>query len=124
MAGVFKLYGIRNHVAKKNITQMLKSDIALWYSSTMDKSVFGVMKVKGKAYQDTTTKEEWLAIDFVPVKTFRKSITLKDIKEDTLLKTSDIIKQKRISVVPIKLEEYKKILKIDKITSQDENNTK
>lgn len=124
MAGVFKLYGIRNHAAKKNIAQMQESDIALWYSSNMGKSVFGVMKVKGKAYQDTTTKEEWLAIDFVPLKTFRKNITLKDIKEDKLLKASDIIKQKRISVVPIKLEEYKKILKIDKITSQNVNNTK
>lgn len=124
MSGVFKLYGIRNHAAKKNISRMRKGDIALWYSSRSGKYVFGIMEVKDKAYQDATTKDTWLAIDFIPVKTFRKSISLKGLTNNEILKKSDIIRQKRISVVSIKPNEYEEIIRIEKVISEKEYNEK
>ena len=112
MSGIFKLYGIRNYAAKKNISEMRKNDKALWYSSTAGKKIFGTMKVKGIACKDNTTEENWLAIDLIPVTTFEKPISYTELKKDIILMNSNIIRQKRITVVEITNEEYNEVLRI------------
>ncbi len=82
MAGVFKLYSIRSNVAKKNIAKMEKGDLAFWYSSTAGKKIFGIMEVKNSDYLDNTTDSDWLAIDFIPVITLNRAISLETIRKN------------------------------------------
>jgi len=111
MTGVFNLYGIRNYAAKNNISNMEKGDMALWYSSSAGRMVYGTMQVKEKAFTDKTNTN-WQAIDFIPKISFIHQVTLKKITENSFFVDSNIIKQKRISVVEISKKEYDKILKI------------
>lgn len=112
MSGIFKLYGIRNYAAKKNISGMRKDDKVLWYSSTSGKKIFGTMKIKGTAYQDNTTEDNWLAIDLIPVTTFEKPISYTELKKNVILMNSNIINQTRISVVEITNVEYNEVIRI------------
>lgn len=105
--GNFKLYGIRNHQAKNNISQMKKDDIVLFYNSNENKSIIGTMKVINEAYQDNTSNEKWFSIDFKPTKTFEKPLKLEDIKRCVELKEIALIKQPRLSVFEIEEDEYK-----------------
>ncbi|MGD9157995.1 MAG: EVE domain-containing protein [Desulfobacteraceae bacterium] len=112
MAGVFSLYGIRGNAAKKNISEMKKGDLALWYSSAAGKKIFGIMKVKNTAYPDSTSDSYWLAIDFIPVTTLKRPIPFEEIKNNQHLSGSSIVKQIRISVTNVLKEEYQKIITI------------
>ncbi len=114
MAGVFNLYGIRGNAARKNISLMEKGDMALWYSSSDGKKVYGTMKVYSMAYPDKTGDNGWLAIDFLPAKTFGDPVTIKEINETLGNPESKIIKQTRISVIDISKNEYDEIVKIGK----------
>ncbi|GBE41292.1 MAG TPA: EVE domain-containing protein [Nitrospirae bacterium] len=110
--GVFKLYGIRNHQAKNNIAQMKKGDLVLYYHSPSSKSIYGIMKVSTLPYNDKTTKSEvWLSIDFEPINTFEQSISLQQIKNDSKLHNIGLIKQPRVSVLPLSKEEFEIIRK-------------
>jgi predicted RNA-binding protein with PUA-like domain len=111
MSSIFKLYGIRNYVARDNISKMSKGDCALWYSSSAGKKIFGTMKVEKTAYQDNTSEGNWLSLDFVPFSTFAKHITFQKVKENQILSKSKIITQIRITVVEITKEEYDEVLK-------------
>lgn len=111
IAGVFNLYGIRNYAAKNNIAEMQKGDLALWYSSKAGKMVYGTMQAKGKAFIDKTSENDWLAIDFIPKTSLANPVSLEIIKQNEKLSNSNILKQKRISVVEITENEYKAILK-------------
>lgn len=89
---------------------MAINDLALYYSSSAGKSVYGIMKVITAPYQDPTTSSDWLSIDFEPIKTFEKPITLEQIKQNNILKKTEIIRQPRLSVVKMSEEEYKEIV--------------
>ena len=112
MSGLFNLYGIRSNAAKKNISEMKKGDMALWYSSSAGKKVFGVMKVKSNAFSDNTADKDWLAIDFIPTKTFNNPVSLSSIRENCILADSSIVKQNRITVVEISKDKYEELLKL------------
>lgn len=118
MNGVFKLYGIRSPAAKKNIAQMQQGDTAVWYSSSAGRYAFGIMEVKCGPYPDPTSKKGWLSIDFAPIKTFKTKIPYNKFKENDILKQSNIVRQKRISVVAITKEEYEEIKRIDENISK------
>jgi len=111
MNGVFHLYGIRNYTAKNNISKMKKGDLALWYSSSAGRKVYGTMSVKDVAFLDKTSDGNWLSIDFIPKSSLTDPIDLEAIKQNENLSNSNILKQKRISVIEITEEEYNKILK-------------
>ena len=100
MAGIFNFYGIRSNASKKNISKMEKGDLALWYSSSAGKKVYGQMQIKGKAFPDKTTAKDWLAIDFIPESTFKMPVSFENIKESKVLSDSYIINQKRILPYP------------------------
>jgi len=112
LSGIFSLYGIRNHAAKNNINEMKDGDVALWYSSTAGKKVFGTMSVRGTAYPDNTSADNWLAIDFLPIKTFETPVCYTELKGNEIISKSNIIIQKRISVVGITKNEYDEVLKV------------
>lgn len=106
-AGIFKLYGIRNHQAKNNIARMKKGDLALYYHSPSSKSIYGIMKICAPPYKDTTANSDiWLSVDFEPLKTFANPVTLTDIKSEKKLQNIGLIKQARVSVMPLSEEEF------------------
>lgn len=81
-------------------------DKALFY---YNKTVFGIMELMSEAYQDPTIEENWLSIDFKPIKTFEKPMTLEQIKQNKILSNTAIIKQPRLLVVKLREDEFMQI---------------
>ena len=103
MTGKFTLYGIRNHQARKSISEMQPGDVAIYYH---DRLALGLMEVITNPYQDPTTSSNWLSIDFVPVKTFINPLSLENIKQNEILNKTAIVKQPRLSVVKLSVKEF------------------
>ena len=107
--------GVRNYQARNNLKEMKCGDIVLYYHSNEGKEIVGVSEVIKEHYQDPTTDDErWVVVDIKPIKTLKKAVTLKTIKEDDRLQDIALIKQSRLSVMPIKKKEYDIILKLGK----------
>jgi predicted RNA-binding protein with PUA-like domain len=105
--------GVRNYQARNNLKEMKKGDRVLFYHSIIGKAVFGIAKVTLEAFQDPTTDDErWVAVQLAPVKTLRKSITLEQIKDEKKLTEISLIKQSRLSVMPLTKEEYDTVLSL------------
>ena len=103
--------GVRNYQARNNLTAMKKGDLVLFYHSNEGKEVVGVARVVKEAYQDPTTSDErWVVVDLVPVEKLAVPVKLETIKADELLKETPLVKQSRLSVMPLKPEEFDRIL--------------
>ena len=105
--------GVRNFQARNNLRAMKKDDLVLFYQSVTDPSVMGISKVVKEAYTDETASEgDWSCVDLTAVKALPAPVTLKEIKEDPSLAEISLIKQSRLSVMPVKPEEYARILEM------------
>lgn len=105
--------GVRNYSARNNLRRMSKGDEVLFYHSGEDKAVVGIAKVARTAYRDTTAKEgDWSAVDLVPVKSLRRPVTLAQIKATRELKHIALVRQSRLSVMPLGTKEFRMILKM------------
>ena len=102
--------GVRNFAARKNLRAMQNGDFVLFYHSGDDKAVVGVSKVVKEAYQDPTTKEDWSVFDLVPVKALKKPVTLSSIKSEKKLQNIYLVRQGRLSVMPLEKEEFELIV--------------
>lgn len=103
--------GVRNYQARNNLTAMKKGDLVLFYHSNEGKEVVGVARVVKEAYQDPTTSDErWVVVDLAPVEKLAVPVKLETIKADELLKETPLVKQSRLSVMPLKPEEFDRIL--------------
>src|SRR6059058_1010614 len=83
--------------------------------STADQSssVVGIAKVTGTAYRDPTAKEEdWSAVDLAPIKPLRRPVTLREIKANARLKQISLVRQSRLSVMPLAEAEFRDIVKL------------
>jgi len=104
--------GVRNAQARNNLAAMKKGDLVLYYHSNEGKEVVGVAKVSREAYPDPTTDDErWVVVDLAPVKPLQQPVTLADIKADAALAGIPLIKQSRLSVMPIEKRIFDRILK-------------
>ena len=75
--------------------------------------VVGVAKVIKEFYQDPTTDDDrWVAVDIEPVETLNRPVTLKDVKADQYLQDIALVRQGRLSVMPLKAEEFDRILEL------------
>ncbi len=111
--GVAVWDGVRNYAARNNLRAMKKGDFVFFYHSNEGMEVVGIAKVAKEAYQDPTTKETaWLAVNLTPYKTLKKSVTLAQIKADKMLQNIYLVKQGRLSVMPLKKEEFDRILEL------------
>ncbi len=111
--GSFKLYGIRNHQAKNNISKMHPGDEVLFYHGPSGKQIYGIMQVIKPPYPDPTTNAPgWLAIDFEPVKTFDIPVALVQIKAERALQSIALVKQPRLSVIRLSKDEFEKIINL------------
>ena len=107
--------GVRNYQARNNLRAMKKGDLVMYYHSVSEKAVVGVAKVTGEAYPDPTAKEgDWSVVDLKPVKVMAEPVTLERIKADAKLTGIALIKQSRLSVMPLRAREFQRILKIGK----------
>jgi len=103
--------GVRNYQARNNLIAMKKGDLVLFYHSNEGKEVVGVARVVKEAYQDPTTSDErWVVVDLAPVEKLANPVKLETIKSDELLKNTSLVKQSRLSVMPLKPEEFDRIL--------------
>jgi predicted RNA-binding protein with PUA-like domain len=104
--------GVRNYQARNNLKSMKKGDLVLFYHSNEGMEVVGIAKVIKEFYQDPTTDDErWVVVDLEPVETLKKPISLNDIKKDKRLKNIALIKQGRLSVMPLTKEDFEVIVK-------------
>ena len=99
--------GVRNYQARNNLKTMKKGDLVLYYHSNEGMAVVGIAKVVREFYQDPTTDDErWVVVDLKPVRTLKNSVTLADVKADTRLSGMALIRQSRLSVMPVAEEEF------------------
>jgi len=105
--------GVRNYQARNSLMAMSKGDLVLFYHSNEGKEVVGLAKVEKEYYPDPTTNDNrWVAVDFTPVKSLKKSVTLEMIKEDKKLQDVALIRQQRLSVMPLTAAEFNRILEL------------
>ena len=105
--------GVRNYQARNNLREMKEGDLVLFYHSNEGKNVVGVAKVVKEAYQDPTTDDKnWVVVDLVPVQSLDKPVTLEQIKAEESLKDISLVRQGRLSVMPLKATEFDKILEM------------
>ncbi|MBE8713258.1 EVE domain-containing protein [Sphingobacterium hungaricum] len=105
--------GVRNYQARNNLKEMKKGDLVLFYHSNEGKEIVGVAKVVKEFYQDPTTDDtKWVVVDLKPVETLAKPVTLETIKADEFLQNIALVRQGRLSVMPLKKEEFDRILEL------------
>ncbi len=105
--------GVRNYQARNNLKAMKEGDLVLFYHSNEGKDVVGIAKVVKEFYQDPTTDDpNWVVVDLSPVETFKHPVTLETIKNDPLLQDIALVRQGRLSVMPLKQEEFDRIVEL------------
>ena len=89
---------------------MKKGDLVFFYHSVSDKEIVGVAKVTREHYPDPTAKEgDWSVVDLAAVKPMKKPVSLAQIKAEKSLEDIALIKQSRLSVMPITEAEFRRI---------------
>ncbi len=105
--------GVRNYQARNNLRAMKKGDMVFFYHSVSGKEVVGVARVTKDHYPDPTAKEgDWSVVDLAPAKQMKKAVTLAQIKDQKSLENIALIKQSRLSVMPITESEFRCILNL------------
>ncbi|MBA2330659.1 MAG: EVE domain-containing protein [Flavisolibacter sp.] len=104
--------GIRNYAARLHVRAMKKGDEVLFYHSNEGLEIVGIAKVIKEAYPDPTTKDDWSAVDLKAHKKLKKPVTLNEIKKDKRLADMALIRISRLSVQPVKEEEWKIIMEL------------
>jgi len=105
--------GVRNYTARNNLRRMKKGDEVLFYHSVDQKSVVAIAKVVREAYPDPTAKEgDWSTVDLAPVKSLAHPVSLQQIKTSPRLKGIALVRQARLSVMPLSAAEFKTIVKL------------
>jgi predicted RNA-binding protein with PUA-like domain len=104
--------GVRNFAARNNLRKMRNGDEVLFYHSGDEKAVVGVARVTRTAYPDPTAKEgDWSTVDVAPVKPVQP-VTLREIKGNSRLKEIALVRQSRLSVMPLREAEFREIVKM------------
>ena len=108
--------GVRNHQAAKNLKSMKVGDQCFFYHSNIGKEIVGIVEVTKESFIDKTDKSgRFVAVNVKFLKKFEKPITLQEIKKVKELSHLSLIKQSRLSVMPIDSKSWKIINKMGKI---------
>ena len=103
--------GIRNFQARNNLQAMRKGDQVFFYHSGSGKALVGVARVAREAYPDPTASDEnWYCVDLKPVKALKQAIPLAIVKADPILRSMALVKQSRLSVMPVSEAQFMRIL--------------
>jgi len=108
--------GVRNYQASNNLKKMQKGDLCFFYHSNIGKEILGIVEVIKTAFIDPSDKEKkFVAIKVKFKKTLNNAVSLKNIKKNNKLKHLQLLKQSRLSVLPIDTKSWKIILKMGSI---------
>ena len=105
--------GVRNYQARNNLMSMKKKDLCFFYHSVSEKLIIGIVEVVKEHYPDPTDKTgRFVVVDVKAKKKLKRSVSLEDIKSSPKLSNIPLIKQSRLSVMPLTKNEWDCILKI------------
>ena len=108
--------GVRNYQAANNLKQMKKGDLCFFYHSNIGKEIVGIVEVIRTAFIDPSDKQKkFVAVQVKYKRALKKSISLEDIKKNKDLQHLLLIKQSRLSVMPIDSKSWKILNKTDSI---------
>lgn len=106
--------GIRNYQARNFLKEMKTGDLVLFYHSGKNKEIVGVAKVSEEAFPDLEEGEDkgWVAVKIKPHQKLKNPVTLDQIKADELLATLHLVKQSRLSTMPVEKSQFDHIIKL------------
>ena len=108
--------GVRNYQAANNLRKMKKGDLCFFYHSNIGKEIVGIVKVIKSAFTDKTDREKrFVAVQVRFVSKFKTAISLEKIKENRKISHLPLIKQSRLSVMPIDYKSWKIICNMVKV---------
>jgi len=103
--------GVRNNAARLHLRAMKKGDEAFFYHSMSDKAVVGIMRIAREAQPDPKNAD-WVSVRVEPVKALARPVTLAEIKAEPRLAQMELIRQSRLSVAPVRDEEWQVVLQL------------
>ena len=105
--------GVRNYQARNNLKEMKKNDLCFFYHSVTERSIVGIVKVVKEYYPDPTDKTgRFVVVDVKATKKLKNSVSLDQIKENNKLQDIALVKQSRLSVMPLRKTEWDIIIKM------------
>ena len=120
--GTFTLRGVKSHLARKHLSAMHLGDYVLFSRSQREPALMGLLQVTRPAYPDPTAENPyWLTCDFQPLETFKEPIPLYRLREESSLQQLRLLKQPRLSVMPLQAPEW---LEIKQIAGMKRDDTK
>jgi len=103
--------GVRNFQARNHLRAMQPGEPVLYYHSGAERAVVGLAQVTRAAYPDPTARDgDWVAVDLKPVRALPRPVSLAEIKADPALKNLPLIRQSRLSVMPVGEPEFRRLL--------------
>ena len=107
--------GVRNFQARNNLKSMKKGDKVFFYHSVSEKAVVGICEISKENYPDPTDSDgKWIAVEVKAVKKLKNPVTLEQIKANGALNNIALVRQSRLSVLPLTKDEYEEILSMGK----------
>ena len=105
--------GVRNYQARNNLKEMKKNDLCFFYHSVTERSIVGIVKVVKEYYPDPTDKTgRFVVVDVKATRKLKNPVSLDQIKENSRLQDIALVKQSRLSVMPLKKTEWDIIIKL------------
>ena len=103
--------GVRNNSARLHLKAMKKGDEAFFYHSMSDKALVGIMRIVREAQPDPKD-EDWVSVRVEPVRALKRPVSLKEIKAEPRLSKMELIRQSRLSVAPVRKDEWQVVLEL------------
>ena len=103
--------GVRNNAARLHLKAMKTADEAFFYHSMSDKAVVGIMRIT-RAAQPDPKNSDWVSVRVEPVRPLARPVTLAEIKAEPRLAKMELIRQSRLSVAPVRDEEWNVVLEL------------
>jgi predicted RNA-binding protein with PUA-like domain len=111
--GVEPWTGVRNHAAAANLRAMRRRDRAFFYHSNVGKEVVGIVEVVREAYPDpTATEGNWVCVDMKALRPVKRPVTLAELKADPAFADLALVRQSRLSVMPVSDEHWTRICRM------------
>jgi predicted RNA-binding protein with PUA-like domain len=107
--------GVRNFEARNHLMAMKRGDRVLYYHSVGEKAIVGVARVAAGAHPDSTSDDpRWVAVDLAPVRPLVEPVPLAVIRDDPELKSMPLVRQSRLSVMPVTEAAYRRVLELSR----------
>jgi predicted RNA-binding protein with PUA-like domain len=105
--------GVRNNAARLHLKAMKRGDEAFFYHSMDERAVIGVMRIAREAAPDPRDRD-WVSVKVEPVRELDRPVTLKEIKAEPRLAKMELIRQSRLSVAPVREDEWAVVLELSR----------